>query len=145
MDHLPSESAGGTDETDPVDDPASEDCQIRISSRNLPPVADIPASEEAVVECVEDAGEDAVDNAGLIIVPGSGAGNLNLPPESAGATMHGWLLSSREQPVPLLPPMISGEDAVNDARQTTGPGVVLLPLRCCCRSRWFSRFCSRCR
>ena len=129
MDHLPSESAGGTDETDPVDDPASEDRQIRISSRNSPPGADIPASEDAVVECVEDAGEDAVDDAGLTIVPGSGSGNLNLPPESAGATMDGWLLSSGEQPIPLLPPMIfgedavdDGEDAVDDAGQTTGPG-----------------------
>ena len=96
------------------------------------------------MECVEDAGEHAVDDAGLNIVSVSGAGNLKLPPEPAGATMDRWLISSGEQPVPLLPPMISGEDAVDDAGQTTGPGVVLLPLRCCCRSGWFSRFCSRC-
>ena len=82
-----------------------------------------------MVECVEDAGEDAVDDAGLTIVPGSGSGNLNLPPKSAGATMDGWLFSSGEQPIPLLPPMIfgedavdDGEDAVGDAGQTTGPG-----------------------
>ena len=87
------------------------------------------------MECVEDAGEHAVDDAGLNIVSVSGAGNLKLPPEPAGATMDRWLISSGEQPVPLLPPMISGEDAVDDAGQTTGTGVVLLRLRCCCRLR----------
>ena len=129
MDHLPSESAGGIDETDPVDDPAYYDRQIRIASRNSHPGADIPSSEDAVVECVEDAGEDTVDDAGLTLEPSSGTGSLNVPPKSAGATMDGWLLSSRKQPIPLLHPMMfgedavdNGEDAVDDSGPTDGPG-----------------------
>ena len=144
MDHLPSESAEGTDAPDPVEDPgpgagaaaAGAAAGAAAAAAAAAEAGEgLPAGEDAIVECVEDTGEHAVDDAGLNIVSVSGAGNLELPPEPAGETMDRWLISSGEQPIPLLPPMISGEDAVDDAGQTTGPGVVLLPLRCCCRLR----------
>ena len=95
-DHLPSESAGETHQTAPVDDLASEDSGIDFLSsktHKMHPSSYLDADSSSQIAPVSSAFIMEINQ----IDPNNSAPlevGSDLPSEPAGATMDGWLLSA---------------------------------------------------
>ena len=95
-DHLPSESAGETHQTAPVDDPASEDSGIDFLSsktHKMHPSSYLDADSSSQIAPVSSTFITEINQ----IDPNNNAPlevGSDLPSEPAGATMDGWLLSA---------------------------------------------------